>query len=134
MIRYPIAIEPGTTEQAWGVVVPDLPGCFSAGDTLDEAMDNAREAIELWLETVLEDGGEIPAPCAVQQHRSNSEYTGWLWAIIEIDPAKLSSQIVRLNISLPASLVHRIDAYASTHHLTRSGFLAKAAMESMHKS
>ncbi|MEW7983382.1 MAG: type II toxin-antitoxin system HicB family antitoxin [Candidatus Sedimenticola endophacoides] len=48
-------IEPGGENTAWGVVVPDLPGCFSAGDTLDEAIDNAKEAIELWLETVLDD-------------------------------------------------------------------------------
>ena len=43
-MKYPIAIEPGAADHAFGVVVPDLPGCFSAGDTLDEAIDNAREA------------------------------------------------------------------------------------------
>ena len=37
-MHYPIAIEPGTETTAFGVAVPDLPGCFSAGDTLDEAM------------------------------------------------------------------------------------------------
>ena len=46
-MHYPIAIETGTSTEAYGVVVPDLPGCFSAGDTLDEAMENAKEAIEL---------------------------------------------------------------------------------------
>ncbi|MFP3374822.1 MULTISPECIES: type II toxin-antitoxin system HicB family antitoxin, partial [Gammaproteobacteria] len=42
---YPIAIEAGDHEHAYGVIVPDLPGCFSAGDTLDEAIKNAKEAI-----------------------------------------------------------------------------------------
>lgn len=37
-MRYPIAIEPGDDTHAWGVVVPDLPGCFSAGTTLDGAI------------------------------------------------------------------------------------------------
>jgi len=37
-MNYPIAIEPGDKRHAFGVTVPDLPGCFSAGDTLDEAM------------------------------------------------------------------------------------------------
>lgn len=46
---YPIAIEPGDDRHAFGVVVPDLPGCFSAGDTFDEAIENAREAIEQWM-------------------------------------------------------------------------------------
>ena len=52
-MKYPIAIEPGDDHTAFGVVVPDLPGCFSAGDTLDEAIDNAREAIVDAVETTL---------------------------------------------------------------------------------
>ena len=60
-MKFIIAIEPGTESSAWGVAVPDLPGCFSAGDTLDEAMDNAREAIDLHVETMIEDGENIPA-------------------------------------------------------------------------
>ena len=61
-MKYPIAIELGDKKHSFGVVVPDLPGCFSAGDTLDKAIDNAREAIELWLETVIDDGGAVPDP------------------------------------------------------------------------
>lgn len=43
---YPIAIEPGDETHAFGVIVPDIPGCFSAGDTLEEAYANAKEAIK----------------------------------------------------------------------------------------
>ena len=50
-MRYPVAIEPGTEVEAFGVVVPDLPGCFSAGDTMEEAMAKAEEAITAWIET-----------------------------------------------------------------------------------
>jgi hypothetical protein len=50
-MRFIVAIEPGTETTAFGIVIPDLPGCFSAGDTLDEALDNACEAIELYYET-----------------------------------------------------------------------------------
>jgi HicB_like antitoxin of bacterial toxin-antitoxin system len=42
-MRYPIAVETGDAKHAYGVVVPDLPGCFSAGDTLDEALTNSQE-------------------------------------------------------------------------------------------
>ena len=48
-MRYPIAIEPGTDATAWGVVVPDLPGCFSAGDTLEEAMIQAEDVCSNYL-------------------------------------------------------------------------------------
>jgi predicted RNase H-like HicB family nuclease len=45
LMPYPVAIEPGNDTTAWDVVVPDLPGCFSAGDTLEEAMTQAEEAV-----------------------------------------------------------------------------------------
>ena len=51
-----IALEPGTDTTAWGVAVPDVPGCFSAGDTMEEAMENARQAIEQHVEVLIEDG------------------------------------------------------------------------------
>ena len=62
-MKYPIAIEPGDDEHAWSVVVPDLPGCFSASDSgIDEAIENAKEAIELWIETALDAGEDVPRP------------------------------------------------------------------------
>jgi predicted RNase H-like HicB family nuclease len=131
-MRYPIAIEPGDATTAFGVVVPDLPGCFSAGDTLDEALSNASEAIALWIETVLDDGGTVPAPGRLETHRANPEFAGWIWALAEVDPALLSDKVERVNITLPARLLRRIDDYARAHHETRSGFLARAAMGAMH--
>ena len=53
---YPIAIEPGDETHAFGVIVPDIPGCFSAGDTLEEAYANAKEAIAGHLELLVEMG------------------------------------------------------------------------------
>ena len=81
-MRYPIAFEAGDAIHAFGVVVPDLPGCFSAGDTLDEAIVNAREAIDLWFETVLDDGGTIPEAAPIAEHQAKSEFAGWIWAIV----------------------------------------------------
>ena len=57
---YPIAILPGDDQHAWGVEVPDIPGCFSAGDDLDDAMTMAREAIEGHLEILAEEGASVP--------------------------------------------------------------------------
>ena len=69
-MHYPIAIETGTDTQAFGVIVPDLPGCFSAGDTLDDAMTNAKEAIELWLEVAIDDGLVVPEPQTLAAHQA----------------------------------------------------------------
>jgi predicted RNase H-like HicB family nuclease len=61
-MRYPIAIESRTEQTAYGVVVPDLPGCFSAGDTLEEAIAAAEEASLAWIETALDADDPIRHP------------------------------------------------------------------------
>ena len=128
-IKFPIAIEPGDDTLAFGVVVPDLPGCFSAGDTLDEAIENSKEAISLWIETVLDDNGTIPAPERLADHFKNPEFAGWLWAVVEVDAALLDDHSERVNISMPRRILSRIDRYAAAHGETRSGFLVNAALE-----
>jgi predicted RNase H-like HicB family nuclease len=127
-MRYPIAIEPGTSEHALGVAVPDLPGCFSAGDTLDEAIDNAREAVELWLETVIDDGGAVPEPRTIAEHQANPEFAGWVWAVVSVDLAELSDKAERINFTLPARVLRRIDAAAKSAGESRSGFIAHLAL------
>ena len=128
-MKYPIAIEPGDDDHAFGVVVPDLPGCFSAGDTLDEAVENSKEAISLWIETVLDDGGTVPAPGKLADHVKNPEFSGWMWAVVEIDGALLDDHSERVNISVPRRILSRIDRYATAHGESRSGFLVNAALE-----
>jgi predicted RNase H-like HicB family nuclease len=130
-MRYPIAIEQGDAKHAFGVVVPDLPGCFSAGDTLDEAIANAEEAILLYLEDVVDTGKAPPAPSTMADLSKKKKYAGWLWAIVSVDIAKLSKKSVRVNITLPDRLLTTIDDYAKQHGETRSGFLARAAIETM---
>jgi predicted RNase H-like HicB family nuclease len=61
-MKYPIAIEPGSDKKAWGVIVPDLAGCFSAADSgIDEAIENTKEAIELWIEMALDANRTSPS-------------------------------------------------------------------------
>ena len=112
-MRYPIAIEPGTDVTAWGVVVPDLPGCFSAGDTMEEALIQAEEAVTAWIETILDAGQAIPQPSAIDALRAaHPEFEGWLWGLVKIDPAMLDNTLERVNISLPRRVLHRLDARA----------------------
>lgn len=60
--KYPISIYP---EEAGGytAIIPDLPGCMTQGETLEEVVANIEEARELWIETVYKSGKkEIPLP------------------------------------------------------------------------
>ena len=128
-MKYPIAIEMGSRKKSWGVVVPDLPGCFSAADSgIDEAIENAKEAIELWIEVVLDQGMEIPRPSMITDLQKKKEYKGWIWAVAEVDPALLSDEIERINITLPKRVLSRLDAKAKKAGETRSGFIAHLAL------
>jgi len=64
MARY-IAIVDGE-RGAYGVTFPDLPGCTSMGDTVDDALRNAVEAVRLWVEDAIEEGDPIPEPRAIE--------------------------------------------------------------------
>jgi predicted RNase H-like HicB family nuclease len=83
-MNYPIVIhkDPGSD---YGVTVPDLPGCFSAGSTIDEALWMAREAIELYLEVLVGDGGEIPEASSIERLLSNPDYAEGIWAIVSAE-------------------------------------------------
>jgi predicted RNase H-like HicB family nuclease len=130
-MKFIIAIEPGTETSAFGVSVPNLPGCFSAGDTLDKAVDNAREAIDLWCKTVIEDGGDVPVAKTLAEHQADPDFSGWIWAIVEVPVERYFGPSEKLNITLPRLLLAKIDDYARSHGESRSGFLAEAARLAM---
>lgn len=127
---YPIAISAGDEQHAWGVEVPDIPGCFSAGENLDDALAMAREAIAGHLELLAEEGEPIPEARSLTLHASNPEYAGCTWAVVDIDVTRYMGKAEKLNITLPGHLLARIDAYVKSHpeQRSRSGFLAEAAL------
>jgi len=124
---YPVYVHKDH-ESAYGVTFPDFPGCFSAAEDLEELPRLAQEAVEVHFEG---EDMEIPAPTAVEELAADPAYQGGFWLLLNIDLTKVNTKSVRLNISLPANLVGEIDRYAAEHHMTRSGFLAKAAQEAM---
>jgi predicted RNase H-like HicB family nuclease len=83
-MKYPVAIETGDETTTYGVVFPDLPGCFSAGDTLGEALANARQAAAAWIEATLADGGSVPDPSSLEAVRANPEYAGWALGVMTV--------------------------------------------------
>ncbi len=61
-LKYPISIYP-EDEGGYTALIPDLPGCITQGETLEEVVINIEEARELWIETVYKSGKkEIPLP------------------------------------------------------------------------
>jgi len=126
-MRFPIFIEPGDKKHAFGVVVPDLPGCFSAGDTLEEALVNAREAVATWLESQLDNGETVPVAKTVDAHVK--AYKGWIPSLVDVDLDEVLGESERINISLPKRVIRRLDAQARKANVNRSAYIAKLALE-----
>lgn len=128
-MRYPIAIEPGTDTTAVGVIVPDLPGCFSAGGTLEDALAGAEEAAAAWIDATLDRGRAIPQPSSLDDLCSNPDFAGWTFGVITVDPSLLDDTVERVNITLPRRILKRLDALARAAGESRSGYIAQLTLE-----
>jgi len=62
MSHYVAVVEDAGPDKAVGIWLPDLPGCFSAGDDVDEALRNAEEALALYAEAEFKEGRTLPEP------------------------------------------------------------------------
>lgn len=130
-MQLPIAIHKDP-DSVYGVTVPDVPGCFSFGETLDEAVVNTKEAVLGHLETLLEDGEDVALGASTLEDLvAKEEYRGAVWVMLDIDLSALDSKPERVNISLPRFVLRRIDEFAKQHKETRSGFLVRAALAAM---
>ena len=110
-------------DSAWGVQFPDLPGCFSAADELDDVLANASEAVSLYLE-----GEKSPQPSSIKAIRKLAADDLAEGAFLLAVPFLSSyNRPQRINISIDQGMLDAIDAAASTRKLTRSAFLAEAA-------
>jgi predicted RNase H-like HicB family nuclease len=91
MAHYIAIIEDAGPDHAIGVWFPDLPGCTSAGDDIDEALRNAPEALELYAEGLEEDGKPLPAPRTLTELKADPEIADeiqtYMVALIEL-PAR----------------------------------------------
>ena len=127
-MRYPVVIHKDS-DSDYGVTVPDLPGCFSAGETMDDALAQAVEAIECHLEGLLLDNEPLPTPQSIGMHQQNLDYADGIWALVNVDLSKISGKARRVNITLPERLLTLMDQYAAQRGETRSGLIAEATME-----
>ncbi len=129
----PVAIhkEDGT---AYGVIVPDVPGCHSYGETIEDAIRNAKEAIYSHVGILLEDGEEVNITASdIQKLAQEEDYAGAIWALVDIDMTKLDNKPERINISVPRFVLSKIDDHVEKRHESRSGFLARVALQAIAK-
>lgn len=116
--------DPGS---AFGIEFPDLPGCFSAADEIENVLPNACEALELWFE----DEPEVQ-PMGLEQIKSLvlDELAEGAF-IVAVPYIVQTGRLVRANISLDRGMLDAIDRAAAERRLTRSAFLADAARKAI---
>ena len=113
-----------------GAYFPDAPGCTAMGDTEEEVIDNATEALAEWAADVIADGGTMPAARTYAELIAAGEYDAGKGGMIVPIPLLLETgRLARANISLDAGLLADIDEAAARRGVTRSAFLAAAAKE-----
>ena len=123
MMRYYHAVVHKDDDSAFGVHFPDLPGCFSAADTLADVIPNASEALALWFE-----GHAGAAPRPVEAIRADVAADLAEGAFLVMVPfIGRHGRPARVNISLDAATLDAIDAAAAQRRLSRSAFIAEAA-------
>lgn len=121
---FPVVIHKDP-HSSYGVTIPDLPGCFTAGDTLDEALRGLQEAVELHLE-----GEEqVPAPSPIDRWARDPDFADGIFALVDVDLDFLADETIRVNISARRSALARIDRAAKAAGEDRSEFLVRAALE-----
>jgi len=132
MSTHYIAVIEKDAESAFGVWFPDVEGCFSAGDTVEEAVTNAGMALRQHVEAIESAGRPVPRARSIDDVILDEEVAASIetGAILFAVPLLADAgRTVRINISLDKALVDQIDLAASKRGLTRSAFLSQAARE-----
>lgn len=112
-----------------GVYFPDLPGCVSAADTTEKAIENAKEALSLHLFGMEEDGEEIPKPSELTKIRfDKGEIPTMIEVFMKPFREKMHSRYVKKTLSIP----NWLNTAAEAQHINFSAVLQSALMEQLH--
>lgn len=116
----------------YGVSIPDFPGCISAGESIDEALRLAAEALAFHVAGLEEDGEAIPEPSTLEAIKAaGADWIDWEGAMVALVPLLPPPEIYQnVNVKLPKRLLAEIDAVARN----RSSFLERAARASLRRA
>lgn len=117
---------------AYGAAFPDCPGCTAMGETVDETIRNAGEALREWIADRLSAGETAPEPRTADTILADPEEAmavGEAFTLASVPVLLDAGRSVRVNLSLDAGILAMIDRAARERGVTRSAFLVSAARE-----
>jgi predicted RNase H-like HicB family nuclease len=116
--------------KVWGVVIPDFPGCHGGGASPQSAVADATRALREFAADLIASGEPLPQSRDLEEIKASLQADGEPAGAIVYIPLLLDrGRVVRANISLDAGLLEQIDEEARRRGVTRSAFLASAALE-----
>lgn len=115
-------------DTAYGISFPDMPGCVSAAASLDELLLDGKEALDLHIEGMLQDGEELPEFRSLEALRADPHFAddfadAELITLLSVD---IPGRAVKVTITMEEHLLHRLNKAAERQGYTRSGFIAEA--------
>ena len=124
-MRYPIILHTDDNKQ-FGVTIPDLPGCFSQGNSVENAVENAQEAILFHAEGLVSGKQMVPLPSEIDFSDFNGDTGTVLLAYADVDIESILGPAKRINITIKSANLQVIDIRAKARGMNRSEYLAYA--------
>lgn len=127
-----IALMSKDPDSDYSVDFPDFPGCVTAGRTLEEAKDMAREALQGHVDLMVADGDAIPAPTPLDVVMANPDNADAVAFLVDVQARR--EKAVPVTFTVRPSVLARVDAFVATiEGSSRSSFLADAAIEHINR-
>lgn len=116
----------------FGVSFPDLPGCISAGETVEEALTEARVALALHIDCLRDDGDAVPEARGLDALLTDDEFAedkADAVLVTAVSPSINSGEVTRINVSIDTGALAKIDQAAERAGVTRSRYMVNASLE-----
>jgi predicted RNase H-like HicB family nuclease len=129
-MRYYVALIHKDADSAFGVSFPDFPGCVTAADTIEEAMERAADVLAFHVAGMREDGDKIPEPRTIEQTRkAGDDWVDFENATVAMVPLlERTGRPKAVNVSLDTGFLQSVDRYAEAIGSTRSAVLTEGGL------
>ncbi len=111
---------------SYGGFLPDFPGCYPMGETLDELMQDVQSAVETWMEG--EDPAIFPLPSSLESVQASEDAKGRALVLVDVNTSFLDGATERVNITVPRYALSAIDRLAKAQGMSRSAYMVKSSL------
>jgi predicted RNase H-like HicB family nuclease len=124
-MRFPMIVYKSEGSD-YGGLLPDFPGCYPMGETLDALVADVQDAVETWMDG--EDPAVFPVASSLEVVQASPDTQGRAFVLVDVDTAFLESATERVNITVPRYALAAIDKRAKARGISRSAYMVKASL------